>query len=311
MKISPDTASSVTDSSRRGGECSRPGGGGGSRPGGGGGGPSPSYRTLSDASHLAPELDCGDTVILYRVGGRSGERFVCLGAVAAADPERLFVVLQGEVWSPRGEARELIEARGADHTSLSVGDRILLPDGRLLEVAPVGFAEVETVGSERLEQLSAGYGLDLGGYGFELWPDVPELPGVVWEAPVFDDVPWVAGGHESCRAAGLYEYDAAVYVFSPGQGEVLWPASFRRPVGWEACGDYRLLGSGRLSETDRECPCRQELGTGGGEPACRRCGGVGAVVSEAGAWALYGWLPDIGAGEGKSGGVGLGARGST
>lgn len=102
-------------------------------------GPS-SYRTLNDASWRCPELAPGPTRILYR---RRDGGFVELGSVASEDLERLFWVLQGEVWSPGGEARALVSSLGAKHTSISVGDRIALADGRLFEVAPVGFVEID------------------------------------------------------------------------------------------------------------------------------------------------------------------------
>lgn len=38
--------------------------------------------------------------------------------------EDAFVYMQGEVWSPNGEARELIREKGLHHTSMSVGDVI-------------------------------------------------------------------------------------------------------------------------------------------------------------------------------------------
>jgi hypothetical protein len=36
--------------------------------------------------------------------------------------ESLFHHMQGEIWSPNGEARELIMSKGLHHTSMSVGD---------------------------------------------------------------------------------------------------------------------------------------------------------------------------------------------
>lgn len=42
--------------------------------------------------------------------------------VDAADLERLWFAMQGESWSPNGEARPLIRQRGLEHTSMSVGD---------------------------------------------------------------------------------------------------------------------------------------------------------------------------------------------
>lgn len=38
--------------------------------------------------------------------------------------DRLFGAMQGECWSPKGEARTLIQSKGLSHTSLSVGDVI-------------------------------------------------------------------------------------------------------------------------------------------------------------------------------------------
>lgn len=43
-------------------------------------------------------------------------------AVEAQDLEKLFYEMQGEVWSPKGEARGLIQSKGLAHTSMSVGD---------------------------------------------------------------------------------------------------------------------------------------------------------------------------------------------
>ena len=39
--------------------------------------------------------------------------------------ERVFYEMQGEMWSPNGEARELIESKGLHHTSMSIGDVIV------------------------------------------------------------------------------------------------------------------------------------------------------------------------------------------
>jgi len=47
---------------------------------------------------------------------------IFLGSFEAADLENLFYKMQGEVWSPNGEARPIIEAKGLRHTSMSVGD---------------------------------------------------------------------------------------------------------------------------------------------------------------------------------------------
>lgn len=52
--------------------------------------------------------------------------------------EDAFHHFQGEVWSPNGEARGLIEAKGLAHTSMSVGD-VILAGGKVFVVAMFGF----------------------------------------------------------------------------------------------------------------------------------------------------------------------------
>jgi len=50
-----------------------------------------------------------------------------------------YQAMQGEVWSPNGEARELIQSKGLQHTSMSVGDVIIDDVGNVHVVATVGF----------------------------------------------------------------------------------------------------------------------------------------------------------------------------
>lgn len=45
-----------------------------------------------------------------------------LKTVYTDDVESVFYRMQGEIWSPNGEARELIQGKGLKHTSMSVGD---------------------------------------------------------------------------------------------------------------------------------------------------------------------------------------------
>lgn len=65
--------------------------------------------------------------------------------------EDVFVRMQGENWSPQGEARNMIAASGAGHTSMSVGDIVAVNHGvqgsddvvrSLFMVAPVGFVYI-------------------------------------------------------------------------------------------------------------------------------------------------------------------------
>lgn len=59
--------------------------------------------------------------------------------------ENVYWEMQGENWSPRGEARPLIEALGLHHTSMSVGDCVLDVEGDVLwQVANAGWQEVKS-----------------------------------------------------------------------------------------------------------------------------------------------------------------------
>jgi len=53
----------------------------------------------------------------------------------------VFSKMQGEVWSPNGEARGLIRSKGLRHTSMSVGD-VIEENGRFFQVDFFGFREV-------------------------------------------------------------------------------------------------------------------------------------------------------------------------
>lgn len=109
------------------------------------------YKMLSDAGDKVPELKIGNTAIWYQKPIR-GRMFTTghidpenleathslLGTIAETDLERIFAVMQGDHWSPKGEARDLIESAGLGHTSMSVGD-VVVRDGQVFVVANMGF----------------------------------------------------------------------------------------------------------------------------------------------------------------------------
>jgi len=68
-------------------------------------------------------------------------QLMSINAESLAD---VFRRMQGEVWSPNGEGRKLIEQLGLSHTSMSVGDMIEDVATRTFYfVDRVGFAEIE------------------------------------------------------------------------------------------------------------------------------------------------------------------------
>jgi len=63
--------------------------------------------------------------------------------VCSVNLEYVFMRMQGENWSPHGEARDLITALGVGHTSMSVGDIAQTADGSYHIVANFGFDKLD------------------------------------------------------------------------------------------------------------------------------------------------------------------------
>lgn len=60
-----------------------------------------------------------------------------------SDNEDIYVSLQGEIWSPDGEANDLIRSKGLSHTSMSIGDIIVdKKANKTYMVAMMGFKEI-------------------------------------------------------------------------------------------------------------------------------------------------------------------------
>lgn len=68
------------------------------------------------------------------------------GPVRSGQLDRIYHMGQGEVWSPNGEARPLIESKGLNHTSMCVGDVIEDDEGDFYLVANVGFTNLKFEG---------------------------------------------------------------------------------------------------------------------------------------------------------------------
>lgn len=89
-----------------------------------------------------------------RVVSRMGGHFKPVRILVAEDLEEVYYAMQGEVWSPNGEARPLIEGLGLRHTSMSVGDVIHeINTGKFYEVAMAGFREIPLVDPEAVKAL--------------------------------------------------------------------------------------------------------------------------------------------------------------
>ncbi len=116
------------------------------------------YATLNDAAQIDPMFAAGKTKIWYandnHVAAR-GLRFgevpddlianlknthVLIGSIKGdANLDNIFEMMQGENYSPEGEARDLIRQSGTHHTSMSVGDIIEDDNGIFRLVSGFGF----------------------------------------------------------------------------------------------------------------------------------------------------------------------------
>jgi len=69
-----------------------------------------------------------------------------VGSIEATNEEDIYIKMQGEVWSPHGEARELINRLGLSHTSMSVGDVIIInPSREAFVVDLYGFTAIGVI----------------------------------------------------------------------------------------------------------------------------------------------------------------------
>lgn len=120
------------------------------------------YTSLNDATEVTGDSSYapGDSEIWYVRRGYSREygfghfdelgypqlselekTHVKIGSIKETDLEKIFMLMQGENWSPNGEAYDLITSLGASHTSMSVGDIIKIGN-QAWAVDNFGFAEL-------------------------------------------------------------------------------------------------------------------------------------------------------------------------
>lgn len=116
------------------------------------------YKTLNDAAHIDQLFAAGNTKIWYgndihpaTRGLRFGDvpadliknlkdTHVLIGSIkGSANLDDIYEMMQGENYSPEGEARNLIQQAGTCHTSMSVGDIIEDANGVFHLVSGIGF----------------------------------------------------------------------------------------------------------------------------------------------------------------------------
>lgn len=75
---------------------------------------------------------------------------VQIGTLKETSPDKVFGMMQGENWSPNGEARNMIEQSGAGHTSMSVGDIMKVGSNHLM-VDRFGFHNIKQAARENIQ----------------------------------------------------------------------------------------------------------------------------------------------------------------
>jgi hypothetical protein len=70
------------------------------------------------------------------------QKYVFVKEIEASDYDDAYFQMQGENWSPNGEAQPLLYAKSLHHTSMSVGDILETEEGTLIMVVGCGFKEV-------------------------------------------------------------------------------------------------------------------------------------------------------------------------
>ena len=69
------------------------------------------------------------------------DNYVLIGKIAETNPEKVYMMMQGEMWSPRGQARNMIRASGTGHTSMSMGDIVKIGN-KYMMVDRFGFHDI-------------------------------------------------------------------------------------------------------------------------------------------------------------------------
>lgn len=102
---------------------------------------SPEQQTVFHVFYMRPDF-FADGILGAATPDLAETHIHLKDVVLPGGPDRLedvFAIMQGEHWSPNGEARELIAAKGLRHTSMSTGD-VVVVNGAPHMVVSFGFA---------------------------------------------------------------------------------------------------------------------------------------------------------------------------
>jgi hypothetical protein len=98
------------------------------------------YKTLKDAAGIDKRYGAGSTSIWYAKNPsfrasstdvdltRLSKTHVLVGTIKSKNKDEVWGMMQGDFWSPEGQANTMINNLGLRHTSMSVGDIIAIDD---------------------------------------------------------------------------------------------------------------------------------------------------------------------------------------
>ena len=69
------------------------------------------------------------------------DNYVLIGKIAETNLDKIYMKMQGEMWSPRGQARSMIRSSGTGHTSMSMGDIVKI-GGKFMMVDRFGWHDI-------------------------------------------------------------------------------------------------------------------------------------------------------------------------
>lgn len=84
------------------------------------------------------------------------DNYVLIGKMRETNPDKIFHMMQGEIWSPEGQANNMIRSSGTGHTSMSVGD-IIKVGNKWLMVDRYGFQDLSKPAQEESVQFESTY----------------------------------------------------------------------------------------------------------------------------------------------------------
>ena len=87
---------------------------------------------------------------------------VKIGSVKETNPEKVYHMMQGEIWSPEGQSRNFIKSSGTGHTSMSMGD-ILVINGQAQMVDRFGFSSLDAEPTDESNVMEGRCHLPAGG----------------------------------------------------------------------------------------------------------------------------------------------------